>query len=404
MSKDKSRPNIPDPADIFVGTTETLVTGLERLSRRESLLARGKSGLRIRSAVKRSRAGEYLFLLLLGFAGSVALTRIFLELAGYPQIGNAELHIAHVLWGGLLVFVASLLPLILGNPWVFPVSAFLSGIGMGLFIDEVGKFITQSNDYFFPAAAPIIYIVFLLTAWLYLRIRKPASRDPRAVAYRVLEGISEVLDRDLDERERAYLLEQVSFIEQATEQSDLTRLAEKLKEFLYDERLEVIGPVTTWLDRWRVKRNDFLDRYVPEPIHRLVAALGLVILGFYALRLPIRLLFVRDQPEELGRFVLSLLDRGMVQVTSSASVFTTWLGLEAGIGLALAAAVILLLFVEDRGIFMGQRSLVAYIAVVNIFVFYFHQFSIIPFVLFQFFMLWVLKSYRLRGFASEQKG
>jgi hypothetical protein len=402
MSKGKPRPNIPNAADIFVDTTETLVAGLEKLSRRESLLAHDKTGLRIRSAVKRSRAGEYVFLLLLGFAGSVALTRLFLELTGYPQIGNTELHIAHVLWGGLFVFIASLLPLILGNPWVFPFSAVLSGIGMGLFIDEVGKFITHSNDYFFPAAAPIIYIVFLLTAWLYLRIRRPASRDPRAVMYRVLEGISEVLDRDLDERERAYLLEQVSFIEQGTDQPDLTRLAQKMKEFLSDDELEVIGPVTTWLDRWRARRDAFLDTYVPETVHRVLAALGLIMLGFFALRLPLRLLFVRDQPAELGNFVLALLDRGVVQVTSSASVFTTWLGLEAGIGLALAAAAILLLFIEDeRGIFMGQRSLVFYVGVVNIFVFYFHQFSIIPFVLFQFFMLWVLKSYRLRGFSGK---
>ena len=46
------------------------------------------------------------------------------------------LHIAHALWGGLLLFVAVLLPLALANRWAIKASALLSGIGIGLFIDE----------------------------------------------------------------------------------------------------------------------------------------------------------------------------------------------------------------------------------------------------------------------------
>ncbi len=122
--------------------------------------------------VKRPGAENYLLLSLLSFALSVAGTRLFLELTGYPQLGNSELHIAHVLWGGLLLFVAALLPLIYANRWVYSTSGILSGLGVGLFIDEVGKFITQSNDYFYPPAAPIIYAFFLLVVLLYQRVRR----------------------------------------------------------------------------------------------------------------------------------------------------------------------------------------------------------------------------------------
>ncbi len=114
--------------------------------------------------VRRDSAERYLSVVLLSFAASVSLTRLFLSLTGYPQIGGGELHIAHALWGGLLLFIAALLPLIIANRWVFGTSATLAGIGVGLFIDEVGKFITQRNDYFYPAAAPIIYTFFLLTS------------------------------------------------------------------------------------------------------------------------------------------------------------------------------------------------------------------------------------------------
>ena len=54
----------------------------------------------IRNPVKREDAEQYLVITLLGFAASVILIRLFLELTGYPQVGSSELHIAHVLWGG----------------------------------------------------------------------------------------------------------------------------------------------------------------------------------------------------------------------------------------------------------------------------------------------------------------
>ena len=51
-------------------------------------------------------------------------------------------------------------------------AALLVGAGVGLFIDEVGKYITTTNDYFFPIAAPIIYAVFMLSVLLLLAVRE----------------------------------------------------------------------------------------------------------------------------------------------------------------------------------------------------------------------------------------
>jgi len=69
----------------------------------------------VRAAVKRARAETYLLISLTAFAGSVIGTRLFLELAGYPQLGNSVLHIAHALWGGLLLMVAARRPLAVGR-------------------------------------------------------------------------------------------------------------------------------------------------------------------------------------------------------------------------------------------------------------------------------------------------
>lgn len=42
--------------------------------------------------------------------------RAFLALTDYPRIGSAGIHIAHMLWGGLLMLVALMLRLRLREP------------------------------------------------------------------------------------------------------------------------------------------------------------------------------------------------------------------------------------------------------------------------------------------------
>ena len=153
--------------------------------------------------VRRLDAERYMRYMLVGFAGSVLGTRAFLALTGYPQVGGGTLHIAHALWGGLLLFVAALVPLLAANRAALVWAALATGIGAGLFVDEVGKFITADNDYFFPAAAPIAYAIFLLAVWVYLRARHHHDPGPRAQLYAAFELLTDALDDDLNPRNRA---------------------------------------------------------------------------------------------------------------------------------------------------------------------------------------------------------
>lgn len=168
---------------------------------------------------------------LVAFGVTVIFTRVFLQLTGFPQLGNSVLHIAHALWGGLFLFIAVLLPLIWTNRWVIKTSAILSGVGIGLFIDEVGKFITQTNDYFFPPALSIIYSFMLLNVFAYLYFRRPREEDPREALYHALDGLQEALDSDLD-RGEASRIETHLAIAKRSERDEIVSLANAMGTYL----------------------------------------------------------------------------------------------------------------------------------------------------------------------------
>src|ERR687883_640370 len=89
-----------------------------------------------RRPVARDEAAGHLTLLVVAFVVTVTVTRLFLAATGYPRIGST-FHLAHALWGGLLLVVAVVVLLLLANRWALRLAAGLAGVGLGLFIDEV---------------------------------------------------------------------------------------------------------------------------------------------------------------------------------------------------------------------------------------------------------------------------
>ena len=126
-----------------------------------------------RSATGPSAAEAFILIAI----ATILITRLYLQLTGYPQVGGGNLHIAHALYGGAFMMLALIIGWMALGFGARILAVVLGGIGFGLFLDEVGKFVTKDNDYFYGPAAEIMYIlvVVILVGARVVRVFRPLS-------------------------------------------------------------------------------------------------------------------------------------------------------------------------------------------------------------------------------------
>ncbi len=149
---------------------------------------------------------------------TVLAIRAFLFLTGWPIIGGSTLHIAHMLWGGFFMLAALILLLAFLGHRVQYWASILGGIGFGFFIDELGKFITQDNDYFFQPTFMLMYLIFV---GLYFIIRKLSKDIQLTEVERLVNALDisqEAVMNHVDENERKQML---SLVEVKSEHESL---------------------------------------------------------------------------------------------------------------------------------------------------------------------------------------
>src|SRR3954464_10810716 len=138
---------------------------------------------------------------------TILVIRTQLWLTNYPQLGGGGLHIAHLLYGGIFMVLAiGLLVTFLGRSPRFP-AAVIGGVGFGFFIDELGKFITSDNNYFFEPAAALIYLVFVGLFLLTRSLQRRRGLPPPEKLPNAVDLVGEAARRDFDMNEKRRALE-----------------------------------------------------------------------------------------------------------------------------------------------------------------------------------------------------
>ena len=168
---------------------------------------------------------------------TVLLIRLSLKISGYPQLGGGDLHIAHMLYGGLFMVIAYVIQTVFLGDRPRAAASIIAGIGFGFFIDELGKFITKDNNYFFRPAILGIYALFI-AMWVTFRwINRRRSKTRQARIANILELLQEGLLYGFHKQELYLLNKYIDELEYNTPASKtLTELAAHVESVAKTDR------------------------------------------------------------------------------------------------------------------------------------------------------------------------
>jgi hypothetical protein len=345
---------------------------------------------------RRDRAERYLFLAVAGFAISVAATRWFLDMTGYPKVGGGGLHIAHMLWGGLLLVIAATLPLLFVGRRVLVLASIASGVGVGLFIDEIGKFVTETNDYFFAPAAPLIYgALLLLTAlWAVVWHRRDVIASAHNVLQDGVEAARAAIDGDLTRQERDRVAADLETIVASGDPASAT-IARRQLDLLRTPELEARLAQPGLIESGRMAA--IRDRLLPLRLERAIILVGLLWSAFQA-ALTVLLLAIL-----LGVGIPDVVSvpEGPVEFPTEPLWSVLALAISAGVGIAGGIAAVLLLRRRERaGLRIAITATLVNLVAGGLLTFYVAQFGAMASAVGQLVLLALLFDYQGRRAAS----
>lgn len=182
---------------------------------------------------------EYFFV---SAAANIIFWRVFLQILDYPKITAGNFYFPHVLTGGILLTLGFAISLIYISKATKFIAAVIGGAGFGLFIDEIGKFITQENNYFYEPAIAIIYLIFVSIFLIIRYFEKTIKFTKNEYVVNSLDMIKEALINNMDAEEKKIALRYLDKADQ--------------KNVVVQKLIELLAEIK---DLQEEKKNFFID-------------------------------------------------------------------------------------------------------------------------------------------------
>lgn len=314
--------------------------------------------------IKRENASELVLTMMASAVVSLLSMRLYLNIMNYPIVGKGYWHVAHALWGGVAMVVAMLMELSWQGKKNQRNAAIVFGLGFGLFVDEIGKYLTKDSNYFFQPAILFIYLTFIGLFALYRYLQTLEPEEDKTKIYQSLGALEEAVEGDLSQKEKEKALEKLEKIKETKVTMALRQMIKSLP-IVEEKRNEEIDYV------WR-KIKGILVRF----FHRkwvLVLLMGFTIyflLGTIADAMSITAHFKDNWLVEMLNDSASLDTRSELVLFKIKTVIDAVTSLFFGLGIYWVA--------RDKrryGAKVYQYGLIISIFITSFFRFYFEQFG-----------------------------
>jgi hypothetical protein len=267
---------------------------------------------------------------------------------------------------------------IYASPSAHRIGAILTGVGLGLFFDEVGKFITSNNDYFYRPAAPIIYLIALSIAALYYLLRRRLDKPTDSeLLVEALENSEALLEGRQSDMERTQVIATLDQIRRTIIGDDYQRLAQALREFTNSQATYPEHPIlrraVSSVEKWFLRQFTRHQRIISYILMALLALNSLISL----VTLSVSLILPSVSPS-LTRQIEAIYASLGLRAFSPFALSIDNIDLLLDIGTALITLLGIILFMigkRHQGLFWVQVALFLDLCVVNVFTFYVEQFS-----------------------------
>lgn len=188
---------------------------------------------------------------------SIFVIRFYLRVTHYPKIIHGNLHIAHIIFGGFFMLASILIFITFLDRNADKFAAIIGGVGFGTFVDELGKFITRDNNYFYQPTIAIVYSIFILLYLLFRIIDKRSTYTSREYLVNSLEMLKEAIVNDMDVEEK----EKTEYYLSKSNPHDPITVA--LRTVL--GKIEVSPPSNTYLRKIVAQLNELYQKIILTP-------------------------------------------------------------------------------------------------------------------------------------------